>query len=271
MPSLPKKRRWTLRTALVSGPTQIHTRFRTWTTGNWTGTIQWFTFFLGSRVISPPCFLRTSWMPQCGRAKSLKWNQVPPVLSTPATMSSCGTYSRTSSGSKLQCNCQLWQPFLDHLRLLQVPWKWPPDSLVEDAITCNSGFTSPAESSVAASVSLEPSAPSRLSAFRPWQASTSTFADEFIQHSTATQDPAVSTSLPIVSAVTHASSDASVSVVAATLIVSSISTSSSKETTVKTDTRTDAKPIVEEEDLITQLLGNDAGPLDRDQEARPCH
>ena len=111
MPSLPKKRRWTLPTALVSGPTPIHTRFRTQTTRNWTGTIQGFTFFLGSRVISQPCFPRTSWMPQCGRAKSLKWNQIPPVLSTPATRSSCGTCSRTSSGSKLQCHCQLCNHF----------------------------------------------------------------------------------------------------------------------------------------------------------------
>ena len=84
LPSLPKKRRWTLPTVPTSGPTPIHTRFRTRTTGNWTGTIHGFTFFLGSRVISQPCFLRTSWMPQCWRAKSLKWNQVPPVLSTPA-------------------------------------------------------------------------------------------------------------------------------------------------------------------------------------------
>ena len=49
-----------------------------------------------------------------------------------------------------------------------------PDSLVEDAITCSSGFTSQSESSVAASISLEPLAPSRLSVFRPWQASTPT-------------------------------------------------------------------------------------------------
>ena len=49
-----------------------------------------------------------------------------------------------------------------------------PDSLVEDAITRSSGFTSQSESSVAASISLEPSAPSRLSLFRPWQASTPT-------------------------------------------------------------------------------------------------
>ena len=82
-------------------------------------------------------------------------------------------------------------------------------------------------------------------------------ADEFILHSTATQDPAVSTSLPVVSVVTQA-----------TPIVSSILTSSPKEATVKTATRTDAKPIVEEEDLMPQLLGNDTGPLDRDQEAR---
>ena len=54
----------------------------------------------------------------------------------------------------------------------------------------------------------------------------------------------------------------------ATPIVSSILTSSPKEATVKTATRTDAKPIVEEEDLMPQLLGTDAGPLDRDQEAR---
>ena len=37
---------------------------------------------------------------------------------------------------------------------------------------------------------------------------------------------------------------------------------------VKTATKTDAKPIVEEKDLMPQLLGNYAGPLGRDQEAR---
>ena len=46
-----------------------------------------------------------------------------------------------------------------------------PDSLVEDAITCSSGFTSQSESSVAASIRLEPS---RLGVVRPWQASTPT-------------------------------------------------------------------------------------------------
>ena len=90
-------------------------------------------------------------------------------------------------------------------------------------------------------------------------------------HSTASQDPAATTSLPVlpvVSVVTQASSDACVSVGTATPIVSCISTSSPKEATVKTATISDAKPIVQEEDLMPQLLGNDAGPLDRDQEAR---
>ena len=50
--------------------------------------------------------------------------------------------------------------------------------------------------------------------------------------------------------------------------MSSISTSSPKEATAKTATKTDAKPIVEEEDLMPQLLGNNAGPLDRDLETR---
>ena len=120
-----------------------------------------------------------------------------------------------------------------------------PESLAEDSITCSSGFTSPA-------VSLDPSAPSGLSVFRPWQAGTSTFADEFIMRSTATQDPAATTSVPVLPIVS-----------VATPIVSRISTSSPKEAT-----KTDAKPIVEEEDLMPQLLGNNGESLDSDQETR---
>ena len=169
---------------------------------------------------------------------------------------------------------QLWDLFQDFMRKMDTTRQ---ASLPLPA-RAKSGFTIPSKWSATASISFEPAAP-RRSDFRPWQASSSTctFADDFKQQSTATQDTAVSTSLPVVSVVTQSSSDASVSVVTATSMVSNMSTSSpvsnmitsspkeaSTPVSVKTTTKTDA--IIEEEDIMPQLLVKEAVPLDRDRE-----
>ena len=107
----------------------------------------------------------------------------------------------------LQCHCQLERnnllasdgPTRSTLGSLEVAQVLRATSYLtghpespEDITTCRSAFINPSDSSVIASISCEPSA-LRLSVFRPWQASSSTsiFADDFIQHSTATQDPVV--------------------------------------------------------------------------------
>ena len=119
-------------------------------------------------------------------------------------------------------------PFLqmDQLGLLLDLWKW--------LSICISGFTTPSVSFATASISWEP-APPRLSVVRSWQAGSSTstmstFANYFMQKSTATSVPVVSTSLPAVSVFTQASDDACVSVVTATSMVPSMSTSMTKAT-----------------------------------------
>ena len=125
---------------------------------------------------------------------------------------------------------QLWDLFQDFMRKMDTTRQ---ASLPLPA-RAKSGFTIPSKWSATVSISFEPAA-QRRSDFRPWQASSSTctFADDFKQHSTATQDTAVSTSLPVVSVVTQSSSDASVYVVTATSMVSNMSTSSPRVQHVK--------------------------------------